>query len=297
MTFFLFLLATITSTLTVPENPIPYHQDFEVSLNLKDEMGFHPDIETLKKNLLTHSHLKADPFLIKTVEEKNNGKTLIFKLQPLTPGTHDITFLHIPVIKNGKKEEIVSDLKEVTILPLVEPKAIQPKSPIPFFSPSIPLQISEENEQLLQPLPHQPFSFPLLELILLLLIALFLFLTYRAKGQFEEKIEATLEENFLNELKDLKERCLSSEEYYIKLSDLLRRFIEKKYHIDAPTLTTQEFLNQMAKCDRFSKDIKESLTQFLQQIDHIKFAKERPKEDVVDPLTLPIIYLINSPET
>ena len=80
-------------------------------------------------------------------------------------------------------------------------------------------------------------------------------------------------------LNDLKKQNLPGrglvKEYYTALSDIVRRYIEDRFDIRAPEMTTQEFLwclNDSAELDDRQKTI---LKDFLNACDMVKFAKYR----------------------
>ncbi len=65
-------------------------------------------------------------------------------------------------------------------------------------------------------------------------------------------------------------------EYYIALSDIIRRYIEDRFNIQAPEMTTEEFLNSV-KANAFVADKHQgTLKEFLNFSDMVKFAKYGP---------------------
>jgi hypothetical protein len=81
-------------------------------------------------------------------------------------------------------------------------------------------------------------------------------------------------------LAELKARDLFGQgkvkEYFIALSAIIRRYIEDRFNIHAPDMTTEEFLNSV-KTNPFIEDKhKDILRQFLNLSDMVKFAKYGP---------------------
>lgn len=64
--------------------------------------------------------------------------------------------------------------------------------------------------------------------------------------------------------------------FYIELSDILRRYIEDRFHVHAPERTTPEFLGEAAGTGLFSQDQQEMLAAVLRHADRVKFAKHEP---------------------
>lgn len=73
-------------------------------------------------------------------------------------------------------------------------------------------------------------------------------------------------------------------EYYIKISDAVRRYIETVFKLRAPEMTTQEFLTNLGGSMKISAEYKELLKLFLEACDLVKFAKHAPLRDEIDSL-------------
>ena len=70
-------------------------------------------------------------------------------------------------------------------------------------------------------------------------------------------------------------------EFYQKISDILRRYIENRFHIRAPELTTEEFLIAIQAKDDFAAAHQVLLKNFLTHCDLVKFARHQPQtEDI-----------------
>lgn len=66
--------------------------------------------------------------------------------------------------------------------------------------------------------------------------------------------------------------------YYIELSGIARRYLENRFNIRAPEMTTEEFLNKAKLDSALSPEHKSFLRDFLTNCDLVKFAKYRPVE-------------------
>ncbi len=84
----------------------------------------------------------------------------------------------------------------------------------------------------------------------------------------------------LRKLMELEKQNLVSDDkvkqFYEKLSNILRRYIENRFRIKAPERTTEEFLSELKYTDLLSDDDKQSLENFLRHCDMVKFAKYNP---------------------
>lgn len=69
--------------------------------------------------------------------------------------------------------------------------------------------------------------------------------------------------------------------FFLRLSDIVRHYVEERFGLRAPEQTTEEFLVEMAAAPVIRKDHQRLLRGFLQQADMVKFAKFVPAEDEV----------------
>jgi hypothetical protein len=106
----------------------------------------------------------------------------------------------------------------------------------------------------------------------------------RRRGQVETAAVSTPWEAARQELDDLLELGLVEsgrlKEFYEGISDVTRRYIERRFEIRAPELTTEEFLEQAQGSEALA-DRRESLQRFLDHCDLVKFARYRPSPEEV----------------
>ena len=113
----------------------------------------------------------------------------------------------------------------------------------------------------------------------------------------------------LNKLQELRDKKLWQQNeiklHYIELTDILREYLEKRYHINTQEQTTAEIFAGLKNKD-LPAEARNKLKQLLTLADLVKFAKERPTpveneqsiEDAIDfiKLTREEIKLIDSKE-
>jgi hypothetical protein len=80
-------------------------------------------------------------------------------------------------------------------------------------------------------------------------------------------------------LQQLREQNPDVEEFYTRLSDIVRRYLEGQLGLRAPERTTEEFLYEMSGDFALSAEHKELLGAFLEESDLVKFARFRPGEE------------------
>lgn len=133
-------------------------------------------------------------------------------------------------------------------------------------------------------------KFPVLLAAVLILAALAItaFIYFRKNKKVEEKPskppkppeEAAREA--LTALKEMKliEKALIKE-YYIRLSDILRAYIESRYGISAMDRTTWELFQEM-KSKRIERLHVDKINNFLEDCGMVKFAKYAPDEKEIE---------------
>ncbi len=76
-------------------------------------------------------------------------------------------------------------------------------------------------------------------------------------------------------LKRLMERA-DLKAFYIELSDIVRHYLEERFALRAPEMTTEEFLGSLKYSTLLNDPQKSTLKEFLLTCDMVKFAKFQP---------------------
>jgi len=61
--------------------------------------------------------------------------------------------------------------------------------------------------------------------------------------------------------------------FYSGITDILKNYIDQRFGIDAPEMTTVELFGDLKKCDSITPQMYESLKQLFERADFVKFAK------------------------
>ena len=117
-------------------------------------------------------------------------------------------------------------------------------------------------------------------------LALIAFFLWKQWGRMTQKSsvpalppwEKALQDLAQLEGKEYPKQCLFKE-YMDGLSDILRYYIEGRFGIKAPEMTTEEFLNHVRREDRLTDVQRRMFEDFLQLCDLVKFAKTIPTLD------------------
>jgi hypothetical protein len=124
--------------------------------------------------------------------------------------------------------------------------------------------------------------------ILLALVAIG-FLTWKLIRRAHRRIRLmrmSPRERALEELSELLARKLIEKalvkDFYIELTMVVRRYIERQHRVRAPEQTTEEFLTAVSDDPHFGADVVERLSRFLEAADLVKFAAYQPDRANVD---------------
>ena len=71
----------------------------------------------------------------------------------------------------------------------------------------------------------------------------------------------------------------AADAWYVELSDIVRRYIEERFALRAPELTTEEFLVVAGRSAELTAAHRELLSAFLATCDRVKFARYSPGEE------------------
>jgi hypothetical protein len=85
-------------------------------------------------------------------------------------------------------------------------------------------------------------------------------------------------------------------EFCILVSDTIRLYLEERFDFRAPERTTEEFLYELRRTDLLMAQQKESLGDFLQRCDLVKFARYEPAEPELRDLHASALRLIDETE-
>jgi hypothetical protein len=78
-------------------------------------------------------------------------------------------------------------------------------------------------------------------------------------------------------LQRLREEDPPVDEFYTRLSDIVRQYLERRFQLRAPERTTEEFLHEVSQDGTLAQEHKDLLGRFLQESDLVKFARFRPE--------------------
>lgn len=165
------------------------------------------------------------------------------------------------------------------------------RQPMPFatFEVASMLTNGAVKFQDIKGLAQWPAVFPRW-LVVFLLIALLAGIAAWAVKHFLSKPRTILNipppppphETALEALKQLLSKgwieALNIEPFYVELSDIVRHYLEDRFQLRAPELTTEEFIREATSSHRLSEAHQHLTLGFLEQSDLVKFARHKPSQ-------------------
>jgi len=84
--------------------------------------------------------------------------------------------------------------------------------------------------------------------------------------------------------------------FCILVSDTVRLYLEERFDFHAPERTTEEFLHELKATNLLTSSQKDSLGEFLQRCDLVKFAKYEPREPELREMHASALRLVEETE-
>ncbi|MDE5881364.1 MAG: YpfN family protein [Muribaculaceae bacterium] len=171
-----------------------------------------------------------------------------------------------------------SDTARSNVLTLnVVPVNVTADDPIAGFAP-----VAEpEGKKITDILPNwlSDYWWVILLVVLLAGAAIWAMRRYKKEGTvLPKKPQPTPYETAMRDLRELKTKNLWEQglekEYFTRLTDILRTYLDRRFGINAMEMTTREIMDHLYESD--IKDKREYMRQILSVADFVKFAKVRP---------------------
>lgn len=119
---------------------------------------------------------------------------------------------------------------------------------------------------------------------LIALFALFVLtvIIYRRRRKAPLRLPYAIALEELEAIRSLLSRTGNVKEYYIRISDCVRHYIERLFTLKAPEMTTEEFLGSLKDSTALTDGEKGLLKEFLVSCDLVKFAKYTPSKAEIE---------------
>lgn len=222
---------------------------------------------------------KLGEFTVKDQREsrpklQETGKVAVacrYTLEPFLAGEYKLPPLKVQFWKSGEQDKHDAETEEVSVtVTSVLPK--DEKQPA-LREALTPVGLPRSYRWLLYTIPAA---------LAVLLVAGLAALLRRRRGKTRIALEKIIppHQRALDDLEALLAAKLAEQgeykEFYIRLSNILRHYIEGRFGLRAPERTTEEFLTELGVSNVFAGNHKLLLRDFLNHCDLVKFAKLEP---------------------
>jgi hypothetical protein len=206
------------------------------------------------------------------VDKARKRLTRTYVLEPFLSGEYTIPAMKVAFWKH----DAAQDRHELE----TEPLTLKVRSLLPEAAAG--LKIHDVLPPV--PLPRRPVPWTWVALAVAVLAALAAAVVLRRRRRAEPQAAARIppaHEIAFGELQALVAEKLAEQgeikRFYQRLSDILRRYIERRFGLHAPEQTTEEFLAALHAAPAFPAQYRSLLAAFMNHCDLVKFAEHRPQ--------------------
>lgn len=260
----------------IDTNLITIGDQFKLTLNLTKQVSQNVNFPMLLDTIITEIEIVEEKELdtINTFGENislqkeyilTSFDSGIYALPPFnftldsldTIPTQEQIFVQVLTLKVDTTQQKIADIKE------------------PFQAPMTFMEFINE---------YYPYILGGVILIALIILALWYYRKLKRAEPIEKpRIEKPKEPAHIvayRDLKVLKEKKLwqnsHTKDYYVELTDILRRYLYNRFDIYAPELTSDEILQELNNIVEISEELKNKTRVLLTTADFVKFAKASP---------------------
>lgn len=212
------------------------------------------------------------------VKENRDVVTRTFTLEPLSTGRQEVWPVMIDYVDNRAGSDRQTHTFETKPLYVNVTSVIKSEKPVLG-------ELRPAHGLLALPFSYVVVLWCIVGGLVIALVVLHILKRNRAKRRMVTQRPLTPAEMAAAELDDLITSGLANrdvKEFYVGLTGIVRRFIERTTGIRAPEQTTEEFLREVSKRDTFDPNEGRRLKSFLESADLVKFAAYMPEDDAID---------------
>ena len=299
-----------------PVSVIVKYTDGEISLSdtvdllfeIEIEDGYDANSPNIDQEKIGNFIIKDIKYLESDVSAKGNKISRIqYKLEPLVSGKSKIGPFLIDFFKTKKentKKDKVDNKKSVVNTDKETDKDIDKDNDKEFTIETDEIEIDikgfenidENNDKLYENENQENIKgesflktgiIILVIFVILLAIGYFLYYHFYLKKKKQNDKEEIIPAHIIafKALEKLRDEKLIEDgklkEFYYKISEIIRAYIENRFNIHAPDQTTEEFLEYTRKNKAFSDKQNQILHDFMQHCDMVKYAQHPPTNEEI----------------
>lgn len=272
----------VTLILTARPAELPFNERAEVIVEVLAEKGVTVDIEEYDRNDSFSEHsfeYRVTPLQRKTAMPTDDGKlrwTHRYAIEFFLPGSYELPPAVVSFVDSREASDSTTPAQ-------VHELETEPLTIVARDSNSTPLTPEELRTitalppvELREPWSRWWWTVPLLALGIALLAARIRRMRSRplvttpipAHEWARRAIAALIGENLI--------ATGRVQEFYYRISDIVRGYVERRFGVSAPEMTTEEFLAAAAADGRFGQRNTTELNVFLNACDLVKYARQIP---------------------
>ena len=201
----------------------------------------------------------------------------IYTLEPTRTGKIAIDPIRVPFTDNreqgdGKSHTINTEALTIDVASVLGTEAPSLENLQPSAGP-VPL-----------PATRGPILWWAAGCLLVLILAAAVWKLRRRPAPTIENILSPRELAYLELQRLIQERLAETDvkTFYVELTGIVRRYIERTTGVRAPEQTTEEFLVEISRGETFAKAEGERLQEFLEAADLVKFAAQQPQSEDIE---------------
>ena len=219
----------------------------------------------------------------RTEQSKPNRRVFHYQIEPVHTGAHLIRSIAIEFVDNRQDSEQKGLSSWIESEPIEVKVTSELGDQVPSFAnlePMVPPQAIDASIR----------WWWLAGSLMILGVVYAYYRTRSSRIQSVAEYQPTAEEIAHLQLKKLLAENLPSQgmfkDFYLRLTGIVRHYIEGITGLRAPEQTTEEFLREMGKQDVFSQVQSQRLKEFLEAADMVKYAGQQPDTLQIDTSTL-----------
>jgi hypothetical protein len=219
------------------------------------------------------------------VENETRIRKFEYKLEPVRSGTHMIRSMGVSFVDRRKN----SEAKAEPIFIETEPFEVRVTSELGDAAPSLTNLAPMASPVALPAARLSAWVIAACVAVLGLAIGGAVIWQNRTGARQATVIQKSPEQIASEELAALLAEDLPGKglfkEFYVRITGIVRRYIERTTGINAPEQTTEEFLRAMHTKKVFAADRADRLAQFLEAADMVKYAAVEPSQRQIEETT------------